>query len=236
MNSWKKPRLEKLRRDFDDPDRLLDLGVYLTVSIEGFDNLARGYEPAQAKAVLSWIAENDDIARMFKQSDYDDNALDELLGKLTTFSTDENIYKPLVTVSLLDRRNFVESTLSHGNGEAVDWWIGYILNRNDHCSDSTANDPKDPNDLQCFKVFCQIGKALNDYELREELLRYDLFNRYIEDVIRDKVNSTAAYSSILLSTTRWVYGTSSGEIEGVRDIDDYYVDLCKSRIPSRYAN
>ena len=234
-----KPRLSNLESRFNnDPDSLLDLDVYLTISIEGFSKLVKGYnEDRYAKDVLNWMARNPDITIAFKKADLDSDALDELFGKIVTFTTGDTIYKPLTQIiNLVDRQTLLEIALEAQNGEAIDWWINYIIAKNDNCSDSVTNNPKFPNDLKCLRIFCNIGKAFGETQLREELRDYDVFNRYLDSVVKNEVNAVTAYPSILYSISRWTYGSGSGEFEDVGDVDDFYIDLCRSRIPSRYAN
>ena len=214
------------------------LKVYLGISNYPYQNSARKYSVREAKEILNWISNNPEIAKVYRTTVRDYYILDTLLNRLTSVLPDEDIYKPFMTVNVsvdrTERKSLLQMALEQHNGEAVDWWIKYILKTNIHCNETAENDGRDPNDLKCFRVFCQIGKALSDTYYRRDLLMYDAFSNYIENVvIKHKVNEVTAYLGFHPSL-RWIYGPLSNEFESVMDVDDFYTDLCKNQIPPSY--
>ena len=208
--------LHELLEDPDDDDLrdidLADLEVYLNVSIAGFDSLINRYSSREAKEVLFWIAENEDISNLFSDEDDEFKALEALFKEVTGgFSASSETHQPFIErIDGSDR--LMEIVIDAGNESAIEWFHSYITETAEGCSGKN-----DEISGTCFEVFCKIGKGIDD-DIRESWLSFEDFEEYIDDIVQAGVNGRASPGS-----TEW----DTDNIDDSGDVTDFYDELCK---------
>ena len=159
---------------------LEDLEVYLNVSIAGFDDLIRDYRSSEAKDVLVWIANNDEIADILRDEDEQYKTLEQLLKTLGSFSSSE-LEDPFTRN--INRGTLFEVAIDARNESAVNWFMEYIFNVSNSCN----ND--DEVSIGCFTVICKIGDEFEDEDFLRDWFGFSNFENYIEDIIEGKINA-----------------------------------------------
>ena len=211
--------LHELLEDPDDDDLreidLEDLEVYLNVSIAGFDSLINKYSSRESKEVLFWIAENEDISNLFSDEDDEFKALEALFKEVTGgFSVGDETHQPFIE-RVDGSHRLMEIVIDTGNESALEWFHEYITEKAAGCRSEEVS-------LECFKVFCRIGKDI-DRDFRENWLSFEDFEEYIEDIIDNEING-ASYGSA--STTLW----DTDDFDDAGDITDFYTELCEDLV------
>lgn len=166
-------------RDLRDID-LEDLEVYLNVSIAGFDSLVRRYKSSEAKDVLIWIANNEDVTDTFEDEDDDYRILESLLKVISSFS-DSELERPFTRD--IYRGTLFEVAIDARNESAMDWFLNYIF-----YTDGACNDDEEVSSA-CFTVICKIGDGFEDEDFLRDWLEFGIFEDYIDDIIKGEVNA-----------------------------------------------
>ena len=209
------PDAEDLAGVFED-----DFKLYLDISINSLDRLIKDYTSLDVAEVLIWLIENEEIARILKNKDDDFDILEQLL---TQFNGNYNsntieISKPLL--KRLDYDKLLEEAM--GSDFLLKWFQGYIDEKNTDCRN-------DPETRACFAVYCKIGKRI-DRSARDDWLDYVGFEKYIEDIIDEKINSRQGTGNNR-NETGWIHEdaeeNSSNKIRDLDDVDDWVDDLCR---------
>ena len=172
-----------LKRADDDDLRnidLEDLEVYLNVSIAGFDDLIRDYRSGEARDVLTWIANNDEIADILRDEDDQYKTLEQLLKTLESFSSSE-LEDPFTED--INRGTLFEVAIYARNETAVTWFLEYIFNVSSSCN----ND--DEVSIGCFTVICKIGDGFEDEDFLEDWFSFNSFENYMDDIIEEGINA-----------------------------------------------
>ena len=209
--------LHELLEDPDDDELadidLVDLEVYLNVSIAGFDSHIARYSKNEAKEVLFWIVENEDISNLFSDEDDEFKALEKLFKEITGgFQSSSETHEPFIT-RIEGNDKLIEVAVDFGNESAIEWFQNYIT--------ETATGCRGNNDEisgTCFEVFCKIGKDMDD-DFRESWLSFEDFEDYIDDIVQAGVNGDSAPSD-----TQW--DTDDDNIDDAGDVTDFYEELC----------
>ena len=217
--------LSELHELLEDPDDdelrnidLEDLEVYLNVSIAGFDSHIGRYSRNESKEVLFWIAENEDISNLFSDEDDEFKALEALFKEVVdgSFSPGSDTHLPFI--ERVDGNNrLIEIVIDAGNESALEWFHSYITETATDCSGNS-----DEVSLECFKVFCRIGKGI-DPDFRENWLSFEDFEEYIDDIIQAEING-ASYGSI--DTTFW----DTDDFDDAGNVTDFYTELCEDLV------
>ena len=160
-----------------------DLEAYLNVSIAGFDGLIRDYKSNEAKEVLIWIAENEDVTETFEDEDDDYRTLEGLLKALSSFSSSE-LERPFTKD--IDRGTLFEEAIDTRNEAAVAWFLDYIFYTASDCNDNEQVS------VDCFTVICKIGNGFEDEDLLRDWLDISSFENYMDDIIREGINAGSA--------------------------------------------
>ena len=207
--------IHELLEDPDDDElasiNLADLEVYLNVSIAGFDSRVSKYSKSESKEVLLWIAENKEIARLFSDEDYDFKALETLFKEVIgSFSSSSETHKPFIT-KIDGNDKLIEVVIGSGNESALEWFFNYITEKAEGCSGDS-----DEVSLECFTVFCKIGKEM-DEEIRESWLSFEDFEDYINDIVRTGINGNANPGP-----HQW----DTDNIQDANDVANFYGELC----------
>ncbi len=112
---------------------------------------------------------------------------------------------------MLNLNKLMEIVVDEGNKEVASWFQDYVLEEVTECA-------MDETSLACFKVFCRIGKGMDD-DIREGWINIDSFFNYIDDIIDEGTNGAASPG-----TGQW----DTDLIEEADDITDFYEQLCNS--------
>lgn len=218
--------LEELHELLENPDDddlasvdSSDLEVYLKISIDPFDKLIGKYSSREAKEVMIWLIENDDITEIVRDEDDDFQALEELFENINSAgSTGDDIYK-YFTAKLDGSDKVMEVAVESGGEEILDWFTEFINEENSDCSD-------DETSAKCFTIYCKIGDSMDD-EYRDDWLGFENFEEYVDDIIQEGTNSPSSCGN----KSCWgVDSPDSDDYEDIGDIDDWVEDLCEDGV------
>lgn len=193
----------------------MDLDGYFKLSIAAFDRLLGQYGGHQAEGLLLWLVEEPLITGIFIEEDEDEEEeffiLDELFRKIAgDFNTSVETHKPFTQKVYNNEYTLMEVVIQVGNEEALEWFHEYITETNEACRNEKFS-------LECFTVFCKIGKDMNQ-ENRKTWLEFDEFDDYIAGVVNNQINGSASPDS-----HQW----NTNDIRDVdNDVNDFYTDLC----------
>lgn len=169
---------------------LEDLKAYLKISTSAFVRaISRDYHTSEAKDMLVYIAEDDEVAEII--ADYDENyrVLYHLLKKVKSSHKQDNDLADIFTTDMRGRSkhsNLFEIAILDGDNEtAVNWFLDYILAKQPNCK---STDDTDAGHRACFDKICAIGNDFFDdddvdNETMSAWFRHGSFSNYIEDVI-----------------------------------------------------
>jgi len=198
--------------------------LYLNISIDSLDDLIEDYKPSDAEEFLLWLLNDPDNAKIFIKEDNDYNSLDDLLNELESFDSDD-IYKPFL--ENVDGDKFMELVVASGEEFIVEWFHNFINERNSACEYNTES-------KGCLKIYCIIGDGI-DRDNRGDWTRYEVFEKYLEDIIDEKVNSRQGRGDNF-NAQGWIHedapGNSRSQLGNPGDLDgDEWVDqLCQDLI------
>ena len=197
-------RLKELHEDLEDADfdNLLDLDIddfdlFVNISIESLSRLVGRYKKREAKEMLSWIVDEPEVTRIFKKEDSDFGILKSLLGELA--GSDEAALKAKIHSgdTLLD-------LISKNRNEAAGDWIHEFID------EEVCGENSDIESQRCFEKYCAIGEAMDNDEA-VNLLDFEYFEEYIQDIIEGRVNRGS-----------W----SDSNYEDVDELTEWYRELC----------
>ena len=213
----------------EDPDDdvladldLEDFNVYLNVSIEPFDKLIRKYSSREAKEVLLWIAENEDVTEIIKDEDDDYKNLASLLDKLDSNNSGADLWRPFVE-NIDSGDKLMEVVIEEGNEVALSWFQDYI-NEQAICDEETEE--------RCFEIYCKIGEGIGS-DSAQDWLGYEDFQKYIDDVIEEGTNANDGDGT---EATPYYWGNDNNEFEDESDVNDWVEDLCENGLKDLTAN
>ena len=189
--------------------------MYLNVSIEPFDKFIRKYSSREAKEVLLWIAESEDVAEIIEKEDDDYENLASLLDKLESDNSGADLWKPFVE-NIDGGDKLMEVVIEEGNEVALKWFQNYI-NEQSICSDET--------DPDCFTIYCKIGNGIAD-DSAQDWLGYEDFQDYIDDIIDEGINANGGDGT---EATPYYWGNArndNNEFEDESDVNEWVDDLC----------
>ena len=212
----------------EDPDEdalreldVEDVKVFLNLSIAGLDNLIREYSKNDAKNVLTWIAEDEDIAEELEDGDDDSKTLEKLLLKISKFS-ETDVEKPF-GVEIDSDLTLFELAFNADNESAVDWFLYYVFDKSNHCAEDVGDDG---NDIECITVICKIGHGFEDEGMREVVLDFDSWSDFLGLAIKNSRNSGAWCPDTIRTGN-----TKPTSVEDLEDLNegDWVKTLCKGK-------
>ena len=204
-----KPDADDLEDDVDSED----FDVYLNVSIAALDKLVGKYSSRKAEEFLIWMIDNERIAEIFEDEDDDHETLEALLKNLDSWSGDDEIYKPFI--EKIGRDTLMDMAVS--NEEVASWFQDFINEENKDCEE-------DETDLECWTVYCKIGKAMDD-DYRDDWLDFEDFEDYVNDIIEEHGCEPAEGVELDGTNCLW-FSEGDDSKEDVGDVDDWVDDLC----------
>ena len=197
--------LEVVSEAFEDPDiddleelDLSDVEVYLNISIEPLHKLIGKYNSRKARHFLTWIAQNSDAAEVLEDEDDDYEVLSRLFDEIVsiTDSTSATRIFPALKANV-DSGTFMDLAVEAGNEFALEWVYDYIEDQETDCSGSTSD-----NKIDCLAKWCSLGASMSRRdEYADELLEYDFFQDYLDNVISEKINGVGATGSCVKITS-----------------------------------
>ena len=202
-------KLAELHELLEEPDHedLLkvdnrDFSTYLNISIAPFDELVedRNFKKKDAEELFLWMLADEkkalddegyeSVANILSDEDDDYKVLENLLKELAGFNPrDDSIYKPFVEDIGRERKTLMGLAINVGpfdkgkNNNLLDWFIDYIEDENTQCQ-------REPVHEDCFKLYCQIGKRI-DEDYANDWLNFDSFLAYINDIIEEGINGSS---------------------------------------------
>ena len=189
-----------------DVINLEDLETYLDISIVSLNSLIREYKRNDAEDMLIWIAEDSEVAELIRAEDDDFRILNDLLSLMSRFDSSK-IDVPF-TRRVNNRDTLIDYALTHGNEEALDYFIEYILMGGQDCR-------ADNNDIACLALMCKIGRSNRERE-RDYYFFSRAFEDFISEIIDNRVNGTTDADS---AGPEWIKGAGDGKIDDLSDLD-----------------
>ena len=186
--------------------------LYLSFSIQSLDDLIDKFKKrdlnSRAENILIWLAENEEMARIFEDVDRDYKSLSNLLNVIEPFDPSQvelpfsHIVRGSDTIMdiIVQQRNEDNFVLK--------WFMDFI-EESPPCEDTIS--------VECFTVYCKIGSRMNKTE-KEKLLDIRIFEKHLNNIIEDEIN-----------ISNWNPPTSTAveDIEDTDDLGDDWVDnLC----------
>ena len=213
-------RLVEIHELLEDPDEddlpsidPEDFDVYLNISIEPLDKFVGKYSTNEAKEFMVWLIDDENAFNIFQKEDDEYETLQGLLGGISSGDVrNDNIYKPFIA-KIESGYRLMEFAVDSGDEDVIEWFMDYIFEKNSNCE-------RDEITTACFTLYCKIGKEM-DRDYRDDWLRFDNFQEYIDEIISDGINNDGGSNS---GTYYW--GSASNKYEDTGDIDDWYDDLC----------
>ena len=188
-----------------DPEHL---DLFINLSIAGFDSVIRDYKRSEAEDVLVWIAENEEVAEVMRDEDYDFETLEELLSLVDRFELD-TVEDPFI--EYIDRKTLFEYAISAGNDTAMDYFLDYFFQTHKKCRANSIT-------VACLTVICSIGSAIDERD-REDLFDSNIFSDFMEDIIKGTINGDTSSSG-----EKWIKGTGDSKIDSINDLDDSWAN------------
>ena len=177
--------LEGVHEAFEDPDvddleelDLSDVDLYLNISIEPLHKLIQKYRERESEDFLTWVAQNDEVAKILEKEDRDYEVIDRLFDSIHASG-----FFDALEENIDGRDTFMDLAVEYGNEYALEWVYEYIDDQDTNCS--ADGDPAEEN---CFTSWCSLGKVMKPDNARD-LLDYDFFDGYIGYVLRDGINA-----------------------------------------------
>ena len=209
--------------DLDTGDiDLEDLETYLKVSINGLTQLIEDYGKTDARNMLEWITDDEDIAEIFEGYDEDFEFLQTLLDEATSGASQTHDF---FTYTISNDKSLFEMAL--GNEVALDWFLDFLFATDSNCN--TGREYNTPT-ARCFKIICEIGNNFDGSRAGRRRSQWlqdsSSFESYIRSIIEEDVLANASPAP---PATCWIKGTSSGQINSVQDLpnNDFLDGLCK---------
>ncbi|MDE0092477.1 MAG: hypothetical protein OXN83_04230 [Oligoflexia bacterium] len=181
---------------------------FLNVSIAGFDVLIRDYKRSEAEDVLIWIAENEGIAEVMRDEDFDFETLEELLSLVDRFELD-TVEEPFIEE--LDRKTLFEYAIDTGNDIAMNYFLDYFFQTHKSCR-------KDSITVACLTLVCKIGAAIDERD-RERLFESSIFSDFVKDIIKQRINGATSADG-----EKWIKGAGDAQIDRISDLDASWAD------------
>jgi len=152
---------------------------YLDINVRPFSFSIEEYNKKEAEETLVWILSDYEVFEFFEDEDEDEDfeLLKELLGKFS----DEGNLAEVFAKKIANEDSLMEYLMKLGE-EVFDYLVfDYVKSESRSCEDRESKN--------CFRIYCQIGKELEE-EVRADMINNSTeFYDYIDDIIDGKVNS-----------------------------------------------
>ena len=214
----------KLLEEADDLDNIEPdiFHTYISLNlkaIQGLERIIQDYTSGEAKYFLYWLIENKEIADIFRKEDDDHNTLEALFREFHSSYRPAEIWESFI--KKIDGDPLMALLINAGE-DKVDWFIDFINEKNPYCAEDTET-------KECFKVYCEIGDRL-DEDVRDDWLNYESFQKYINKIIDEKVNSRQGRGDNG-NPNGWLHEdaprNTRDQISDADDLDEGWVeDLC----------
>lgn len=211
-------RIEDIHEFLEDPDLEelttiypKDLDIYVNVSISALDTQTDSWNKSDSKTVLTWMALDADIAKIFYKEDKDYRLLKSLLLEIGSGSGSADTYLDALKDNL-DGGTFIELSVEKNNEQALKMIHSFMEEQTvGKCSGD------DLDTVKCLETYCEIAASM-DKDLASDWLSIDYFENYIDGIIDDHVNGTSGGSQ-----SEW----DTRDIDSVHDLGDkWWDDLC----------
>lgn len=175
--------------DYDDLAEVSseELDVYVNIDISPLESISKKWKKSDAEVILEWIASSPEIAKVFEKEDDDYGVLSEILEALGSSGNSVPAKLGLGLQQDLEEGSTVfEVAIDEENVELLEWLHDFIEDKSVTVkSYNCAADQIETKD--CIKLYCALSKSLDD-DIGEELLDFDYFENYIDNIIDNKVN------------------------------------------------
>ena len=206
------PDFEKLQSIHPD-----NLKAYLNISNSALSRIIRKYGSKEVEHFILWIISNEEITRIFEETDTNFKRLADLLYRVSPY-TERTGYEPFI--DNFDSKKLMEIAIQSENETVMELFFDFINHTNKYCSVEPVN-------RDCFNIYCNIGRAISKSARRD--WRYvKNFNFYLSDIVNDKINSRQG-KGVDKNSAGWIYKEKNGN-EGLSegdDVVDFVEDLCQ---------
>ncbi|MCY4512904.1 MAG: hypothetical protein OXB86_04375 [Bdellovibrionales bacterium] len=175
--------LKKVRETIKNPSLFtleaidnFDLAVF---GIFGsFKKPFRGYLASETKAVLHWIAENEDVAEYFSSLDESEELLEKLMDNILGSNWAENVNwaGPIISAN----ENFMQIALFEGNTTALEWADDFFY---ETCFNKTEYGP----DCVFKKFYCSQNFTEDQWD---DLFTYDHIEDMLDEILTNFTTET----------------------------------------------
>ena len=224
---------------------------YLNIGLSGLNDIIEDYSSREAKNFLLWLIKSENILDSFIKADDDykvlitlfksirpsyDDAKDFFLWLTEAKNISSNIiikeygnYIVIATKSSYDEKEgtweifnekinysdtLMELVLKSNSDTIMKWFLDYINNTNTACDKNKESE-------ECFKVYCKIGKELDEYAQDSWHEKFYDFQDYLDDIVSEAVNQDN-WLPVNIATG----GENADEVVVLDDVlnkqDDYY--------------
>lgn len=203
-----------------DPDIFASYININPKGIESLEYIIEDYTSGEAKEFLFWLIDEEEIAEIFKIRDNNFNTLETLFREMDPNYDKDELYESFT--KKIGGEFLIEIIINSGE-ENVEWFMDFINEKNPDCFD-------DEHTKECFKLFCEIGDRL-DETARDNWLNYERFEKYINKIIDEKVNSQQGRNFEVRNPRGWIHedspSTRRDRIGKIDDFDEDWVEeLC----------
>ena len=203
-----------------DPDIFASYISINPKGIESLEYIIEDYTSGEAKEFLFWLISEEEIAEVFQIRDNDYNTLETLFKEIDPNYDEDELYESFTKKI---GGEFLMEILIESGEENVEWFMDFINEKNPDCSD-------DEYTIECLKLFCEIGDRL-DETTRDDWLSYERFEKYINKIIDEKVNSQQGRNSDVRNPNGWIHEdaprNTRDQIGDIYDLDEDWVEeLC----------
>lgn len=213
--------LFEVYENLKDADDLEDISInlfeaYLNISISGLEKVINRYSSKESEDFLIWLIDNTDALRIFEKEDRGYEALESLFQQFDSDYNEDTLYTTFT--ERLDGNELMQIAIFNRDKTALEWFMDYINDKNPACDG-------DQETKDCFEIYCKIGAEI-DRDARDEWLKFEEFENYIDDIIDERVNSRNADSGDRdkYNSSGWRYGRTY--IQDLNDVDDWVDELC----------
>ena len=208
--------------DLDDIDPEV-FSAYINIdfeAIEALERIIKDYSSGSAKEFIFWLISEREIARVFRKADNHYNTLEALFKEINSNYKPKEIWESFT--DRIEGAPLMESIIDEGE-ETADWFMEFINEKNPACAEDIET-------IDCFTVYCEIGDRL-DEDSRDSWMEYERFEKYIDKIIDEKVNSQQARDKNKRNENGWVHEdaprNTRDQIGDKHDFDEDWVEeLC----------
>ena len=206
------PDFEKLQSIH--PDNFI---AYLNISNTALSRIIRKYGSREVEHFMLWIISNEEITKIFDETDTNFNRLADLLYRVAPY-TQRNVYEPFI--DNLGNEKLMSAVIKSENEIAMELFLDFINHTNKDCKRETVS-------RNCFNIYCHIGRAI-DRHSRRNWRYFDSFSFYLSEIVHYQINSQQGQGRDR-NSDGWVYreGNRGAGFSDEEDVRDFVKDLCQ---------